>query len=104
MGEASSVEAQPDRISIFVYPNRVIADGNEKSKIIVVAKKDQKSMSGVTITFEPSMGKLSNTKQVTDSQGQAVTYISSNTAGEAKIVAKTDGLSKEETVTFFYQR
>ena len=104
LGEAAGVEVEPDRISIFVYPNRVVANGKETSKIIAVVKKDQKPMSGVKVNFKTSLGVLSDQEGVTDFQGQAVSYVLSGSAGEAKVTVSSGGLSKEETVTFFNQR
>src|SRR4030066_1260807 len=95
--EASSLEPEIDRLSIFAYPDKTIANGKDQIKIIAIIKNKQNPVSGSEVFFKTDLGELSSIKEVTDSDGQAVVYIMSEKSGEATVAAIAGTVSRQET-------
>lgn len=98
-GEASTLTST-DRISLFVYPKKTPANGIDKAKIIATFRRKQNPLSGVNVFFSTSVGTLSNQEMVTDSDGEAVTYLTSNIIGEATVTVNAGEATKDIQVEF----
>lgn len=98
--EATSLELKIDRLSIFAYPDKAIANGKDQIKIIAIVKNKQNPVSGAEVFFKTNLGELSSVKEVTDSNGQAVVYLASEKSGQATLAAIAGTISRQEVVTF----
>lgn len=98
--EATSLELKIDRLSIFVYPDKAIANGKDQIKIIAVVKNKQNPVSGAEVFFKINLGELSSIKEITDSDGQAVVYLTSEKSGQATVAAIAGTVSRQEIVSF----
>jgi hypothetical protein len=99
-GQASVEETTSYRLSLFVYPYEVKADGKNQAKIVAVVKQKQDAVANVKIFFSSTLGELSESQKTTDTSGQAVVYLKSKTAGEARITALAADKSKSAKVIF----
>jgi len=99
-GGAAPLQPDPSRLSLFIYPDQVVADGKDEAKVIAVVKDRQNPVPGAQVFFKNTLGNLSAVEASADVNGQAVVYISSEEAGEAIITAVSGTMSKKETITF----
>lgn len=102
-GEASALTST-DRISLFVYPEKTPANGIDKAKIIATFRRKQNPLPGVNVFFSASSGTLSDQEVVTDGDGEAVTYLTSNIIGKTTVTVNAGEATKDVQVEFVGSR
>jgi len=85
----------PSTIDISAVPLTILADGVSTSTITAIPKEqDGKPMPGISIKFSTTLGTLSETIKITDSEGKATTMLTSgNTNGIAYVTATSSASS-----------
>lgn len=89
-------------LTVSATPNQLIADGNNTSKIAIVAKDANGNLApNQTISFTTTLGQLAASSGETDLNGQvSVDLTAPTTLGTATVTARTGGISQTTAVKF----
>jgi hypothetical protein len=86
--------------TVTAVPDPVVADGTTSAAITVSVLADGNPSEGTAIELSSTLGALSATSGVSDTNGQLVVTLTASEAGEATVTAVVDGKSEDAKVTF----
>ncbi len=98
----------PKNSLLLVYPLMTAADGSSKVRIDVFVRNDNKDkepepLGNKKVRLSSTLGSLDKTEFISDKNGQATFYLSSDTPGVAEVSAIVDDtivLNQKVTVEF----